>query len=134
MSDLKCTMRGYTMENEANQCRVQMEANTGRPYAVNVSSGAARGGLVMYEVEAIPNCFKGYSAFDGLFGNYTKARKCQQELERMTGSPHMLTQLRPGSFIFSDDYQVAPKTGLAYQGISRSSGLIFNFPLSMLSL
>lgn len=32
MSELKCTVKGYSSVNEANQCRSQMEAHTGRPY------------------------------------------------------------------------------------------------------
>lgn len=134
MSGVKCTMMGYKSVNEAYQCRSQMETETGRPYVVRVSSGAAMGGLTMFEVEAIPNCFKGSSEFDDLFGNYDKAKKCQKELERMTGARHVLTQLRPGNFMFSDDYRVTPRTDLAFQGIERAFSRIFNFPLGILSL
>lgn len=118
MTELKCTTRGYKTLVEARQCQSQMEANTGRPYAVNVSTGAAMGGFVMYEVKSLPNCFKGLSAFDDLFGNYEKARQCQKQLERMTGLPHVLTHLRSGSLMFSDDYQVTPQSETSIRGIT----------------
>lgn len=118
MTELKCTTRGYKTLLEAKQCQSQMETKTGRPYAVNVSTGAAMRGLVMYEVKSLPNCFKGLSAFDDLFGNYDKARQCQKQLERMTGLPHVLTTVRSGSLMFSDDYHVIPKSDLVLQGIT----------------
>lgn len=88
----------------------------------------------MYEVKEVPNCFKGYSVFDDLFGNYDKAKKCQQELERMTGASFALTHVRQGSLMFSDDYQVTPKSDKVFQGIARYFGHFFNFPMGILTL
>lgn len=135
MSDLKCTVRGYPTEAEARQCQARMEAEAGRPYAVRVSPGAAMGGMVMYEVQALSNCFRGYSVFDDLFGNYEKARSCQKELERMTGARYALAPVREGSLIFSDDYQVTPSPNEAlYQGLARYLSQFIRLPLGMLPL
>lgn len=133
MSELKCTANGYSSEIEANQCRAKIEAETGRPHEIRLVGEAVFAGKVLYMVQGIPNCFKGLSVFDDLFGNGKKAEKCQKELTRITGVKHEIILVRSGSLMFDNDYEVAPVSGAPSHGLSRLFGHILSFPMGHIS-